>query len=225
MVIETREQVMEKVMSMEKPNCPHCGGEMNIWETPPMTFGDGLGWGTPYLFICFNDECPLYKQGWDHMQENFAHRASYRCMNYPGTEQFELIPVFSPMGARGQIIDDQVLLQQEALKENIKKGFSILADCYVSKETPTILSLLLDPAEPMRVRVKAAEMLGDIGELEAIEPLRSLKVGNNVLQKGIEEALQKIHKRFYTRECPFCAEIIKKRANVCKHCGKDVAGN
>jgi len=37
-------------------------------------------------------------------------------------------------------------------------------------------------------------------------------------------AVSKIHTRFFTRECPFCAEVIKKRANVCKHCGKDVAG-
>jgi hypothetical protein len=197
---------------------------MSIWESPPMTFGDGLGWGTPYLFICFNDECPLYRRGWEHMQETYAHNASYRCMNYPGTDQYELIPVFSPMGAKGQIIDDQVMLEQEMLKENIKKGFSILADCYVGKDGATVLSLLLDPAEPMRVRVKAAEMIGDVGELDAIEPLRNLKVGNEILQNGIEDAVQKIHERFFTRECPFCAEVIKKRATVCKHCGKDVAG-
>ena len=29
---------------------------------------------------------------------------------------------------KGQIIDDQILLEQEMLKEAIKKGFSILAD-------------------------------------------------------------------------------------------------
>ncbi len=104
MNFETREQVMEKVMTMDKPKCPHCQAEMNIWETPSMTFGDGLGWGTPYLFVCFNDECSLYQQGWDHIQENFAHTASYRCMNYPGTDQYEVIPVFSPVGGTGQII-------------------------------------------------------------------------------------------------------------------------
>ncbi len=40
----------------------------------------------------------------------------------------------------------------------------------------------------------------------------------------IEKAIQKIHARHYTRDCPFCAEIIKKRAKICKHCGKEVAG-
>ena len=110
------------------------------------------------------------------------------------------------------------------MKQNIKKGFSILADCYVNKDGVTILRLLMDSAEPVRVRLKAAEMIGDIGELESIEPIRNLKFGNQRLQEQVDGAVQKIHKRFYTRECPFCAEIIKKRAKVCKHCGKEVAG-
>jgi len=34
----------------------------------------------------------------------------------------------------------------------------------------------------------------------------------------------RIHERHFTRECPFCAEVIKRRAKICKHCGKDVTG-
>jgi len=224
MAFETREQVLERVMEMAKPACPHCDVEMSLWEVPPINFSDGLGWGEPFLFVCFNEECPAYVSGWKHLEETYAHRASYRCMNYPGTKVFEFMPVFSPHGGTGQMIDDQVLAQQEALKESTKKGFNILATCFVEKDGPTMLRLLLDPAEPARVRVKAAEMLGDIGELEAIEPLRSLKVGNDLIQKKVDESVTKIHARFFTRECPFCAEIIKQRAKTCKHCGKEVAG-
>ena len=82
----------------------------------------------------------------------------------------------------------------------------------------------MDPAHPNRVRQKAAEMIGDIGEVEAIEPLRNVKFGNALVQKEVAAAISKIHARHFTRECPFCAEVIKKRANVCKHCGKEVAG-
>lgn len=224
MAFETREEVLEKVLAMKKPICPHCGEQMNLWEVPPISIGDGLGWGTPYLFICFNDSCSLYTQGWDHMKENYAHTASYRCMNYPGTEQFELIPVFSAMGAKGQIIDEEARAAEEAQKEAIKRGFSILAECYVTKDGPAVLRILIDPTEAMRVRTKAAEMLGDIGEIDAVEPLRNLKVGNQILETKLQEAVDKIHARNYTRECPFCAEIIKKRAKICKHCGKEVAG-
>lgn len=224
MVFETKEEVLEKVLNMKKPDCPHCSQEMNIWEVPPINYSDGLGWGTPYLFMCFNDNCPLYKSGWDNLMENYAHNASYRCINFPGTENFELIPVFSKAGGAGQKIDENVIAEQEILKENIKKGFSILADCYVNKDTVTILRLLLDATEPVRVRIKAAEMLGDIGELEAIEPVRNLKFGNQMLQNAVNDTVKSIHERFFTRECPFCAEIIKKRAKLCKHCGQDVAG-
>jgi len=223
-MFETREQVLEGILAQKKPVCPHCQETMNLWEVPPITVGDGLGWGTPFLYICFNDNCSLYRQGWDNMKDNYAHTASYRCMNYPGTEQFELIPVFSNMGGRGQIIDEHGIAEEEALKEAIKSGFAMLAECYVNKDDPAVLNVLLDSSQPNRVRQKAAEMMGDIGELEAIEPLRNSKFGNEIVQKEVDQAIKKIHERFFTRECPFCAEIIKKRAKICKHCQKDVAG-
>ena len=225
MYTETKQEYLERVLEMKKPLCPHCTQEMSLWEVPPVNFSDGLGWGAPYLFLCFNDECPLYVQGWEELEEKYAQKASMRCFNYPGTDQFECMPVFSPMGAKGQILDDQTMVEQEALNANIKKGFSILADCYVNKDGVTVLQLLTDPCEPIRVRIKAAEMIGDIGEIEAIDPLRSLRVGNALLAEKIEKAISKIHERYFTQECPFCAEIIKKRAKICKHCGKDVAGH
>ncbi len=224
MNFETKEQVLEKILDQEKPLCPHCSKEMSLWEVPSIPMGDGLGWGEPYLFVCFNDECPLYLKGWDSVQENFGHNASYRCMCYPRSGKFECMPVFGKSGGSGQVVDDEVLMQEEILKESIKKGFSILAGCYIEKDQVTVLRLLLDSTEPAKVRLKAAEMIGDIGGIEAIEPVRNLKFGNDLIQKQLDESIKKIHEKNYTRECPFCAEIIKKRAKVCKHCGKDVAG-
>jgi hypothetical protein len=224
MTFETKEQVLERVMSAEKPKCPHCGVEMNLWEVPPVPFGDGLGWGTPYLYLCFNDDCSLYVEGWDNIETNYGHKSSYRCLCYPGEENFECMPVFGSQGGKGQIIDEQVIIEQELLKEATKKGFSILADSYTSKDWMTALNLLIDASQPARVRIKAAEMLGDIGELDVIDPLKNCTFGNELLQTEVEKAIGKIHKRYFTRECPFCAEIIKKRAKICKHCSKDVAG-
>jgi hypothetical protein len=224
MAIETKEQVLEKILEMEKPCCPHCNEVMSIWEAPLVTFSDGIGWGEPYLFLCFNDECALYKSGWDNLQEHYAQHASYRCFCYPSSGKFEVMPVFGSQGAKGQQIDETILAEQEALKENIKKGFSILAECYVSNDGPTVMKIILDPTEPSRVRLKAAEMIGDIGGLDAVDPLRDLKVGNELVDKELKKAVARIHERFFTRECPFCAEIIKDRAKICKHCGKEVAG-
>ena len=224
MAFETKEQILEKILSEKKPVCPQCGEEMKLWEVPSIPVGDGLGWGVPYLFLCFNDDCPLYKKGWDDLKEHYAQQASYRCLCYPGTNKFELMPVFSSIGGRGQIIDEEIIAQQEVLKESIKKGFSLLATCYVEKDWVTVVRILLDATEPSRVRLKAAEMIGDLAELEAVEPIRNYKFGNKILQESVDKAVKKIHERYFTRECPFCAEIIKKRAKICRHCGKEVAG-
>ena len=83
---------------------------------------------------------------------------------------------------------------------------------------------MTDPHEPVRVRIKAAEMAGDLAGLEAIDLINNYKFGNEILEKKAKEAVGKIHERHFTRECPFCAEIIKERAKVCKHCGQEVAG-
>ncbi|WP_373498413.1 zinc ribbon domain-containing protein [Desulfococcus sp.] len=224
MAIETKDQFLERMMMQEKPNCPHCNQLMSVWEVPPINFSDGLGWGAPYLFVCFNDDCSLYKDGWQNIEENYGHLASYRCICYLGEKNFECMPVFSAVGGTGQVIDDQVMLQEEVLKENIKKGFSILADCYVNQNTIEILRLLLDSGQPARVRLKAAEMMGDIGPVEAVDALKTARFGNEKLQEEVLKAVRKIHERHFTRECPFCAEIIKSRAKICRHCGKEVAG-
>jgi predicted RNA-binding Zn-ribbon protein involved in translation (DUF1610 family) len=224
MNFETKEQVLERIMDQVKPVCPHCGQEMEIWEVPPVAFSDGLGWDSPYMYVCFNDECPLYINGWDNLWENFSQRASYRCIKSPNDKNFEAMPVFSPIGGQGQVIDDQVMAEREALRENIKKGFSILAECYVSKDEVTVMQMLMDATQPARVRLKAAEMAADVGGLDAIELITNHKFGNRTLQEKADEAVGKIHERHFTRECPFCAEIIKKRAKVCKHCDKEVAG-
>lgn len=221
----TKEEYLQELLTKPKPKCPHCGSEMSLWEVPPVTFSDGLGWGEPFLFVCFNDECPPFVGGWDDMEENYGHRASFRCFNYPNTDKFELMPVFGKTGGEAQIISEETLSEQEVLKERIKTGFSILADSYVNNDFMKMISMLSDPLEPVRVRLKAAEMLGDAADvIEVIEPMRNIKAPNQVIAEEMEKAIEKIHGRCFTRECPFCAEIIKKRAKICKHCNKEVAG-
>ncbi|GAB6096515.1 hypothetical protein JCM14469_27680 [Desulfatiferula olefinivorans] len=224
MSFESREETLEKIMAAPKPKCPHCNQPMDLWEVPPISFSDGLGWGVPYLYVCFNDNCPLFVNGWDDIMEQVGQRSSVRCMNYPGTKQFEMLPVFSSFGGSGQVVTDETVARQKAHEEAIKSGFSILADCYVNKDLVQILKMTLDGQEPTRVRLKAAEMLGDLAETEAVDPLRNTKFGNLKLQETVDTAIAKIHERCFTRECPFCAEIIKKQAKICKHCKMEVAG-
>ncbi len=222
-MFETREELLEKYIKMDKPLCPHCDTEMTLWEVPSINFSDGLGWQTPYLFICFNDDCSSYKKGWEHLQETMEAPASYRCIQEPGTTNFEYMPVFSPMGATGGKLDDAVLIEQEARKELQKQTFSVLTDYYISKDWDEILKICLDPKIPAKARLKAAEMVGELGDAEAAEHLVNHKFPTPVLQDGVAKAIEQLHERHFTRECPYCAEIIKKRATLCKHCNKEVS--
>ncbi len=223
MAFETKEQLLEKYIEMDKPRCPHCEQEMTLWEIPPINFSDGLGWGTPYLFVCFNDECSSFKSGWDNLKDTMEMGASYRCYIEPGTTNFEYMPVFSAAGGTGGKVDDEALIHQEAKKELLKQTFSVLTDYYMTKDWDEILKISLDALIPDRARLKAVEMVGEIGESEATEHLLNHKFPTPVLQKGVDDAIQQLHERHYTRECPYCAEIIKKRAKLCMHCNKEVS--
>ena len=222
MAILTREDVYNKVVKDKRPVCPHCDQEMLIWECPPMTFSDGLGWGTPYLYVCFNDDCPLYLQGWKDIYEKYAHIASYRCICDPMSGKMDCMPVFSRAGGTGSIIDEEVKAKEEARKAAEKKGLAELQALYEATDAGAILKALLAPETLPPVRFKAAEMIGDVGRLDVIEPIRNYAFENDVVKARAEKSIAQIHKRNYTKECPFCAEIIKARAVVCKHCGKDL---
>ncbi|MBF0608523.1 MAG: hypothetical protein SFH39_13395 [Candidatus Magnetobacterium sp. LHC-1] len=90
----------------EAPNCPYCGQKMKKTETPRFNLSDGLGWCTPYLYVCFNDECSFYVQGWTQIMNNYGKVASYRCIYYPETGDMDTICVYTSDGLRGQIIEE-----------------------------------------------------------------------------------------------------------------------
>ena len=53
--------------------CPHCGERLLAMAMP-----DGVQWEESHHFVCFNDECAYYKEGWEWMDERFGATASYR---------------------------------------------------------------------------------------------------------------------------------------------------
>lgn len=222
MSFETKEQILDKIMHTPVPVCPHCGQAMKIWEVPPVNFSDGLGWGEPYLFVCFNDECPPFVSGWSHFEEEHGHCASTRCFCYPSSGQFEFMPVFSKVGGTGQIVDEDILAKMEQEKVAIKEGFASLAQAYADKDAKVPLEFLLDACAPGRVRIKAADMLEELGGVDCLEALLNKKFGNRLIKEAVEKTIKAVMERTFTRECPYCAEIVKQRAQVCKHCGKDL---
>jgi hypothetical protein len=225
MAVVTKQDVYNKVLEQEKPTCPHCGHIMTIWECPPVNFSDGLGWGTPYLYVCFNDECPLYLNGWKNIMDNYATHASYRCICDPTSESLTMdcMPVFSSEGGRASIVDEEVELAQQARLETRDRQIERLDRLFDREDVHGILDVLLADDGLPEVLCKAAELIGQIGQLDVIEPIRANEFHDDDVLRKIEVAIETIHERNYTKECRYCAEIIKSRALVCKHCGKDLS--
>ncbi|RKX26840.1 MAG: hypothetical protein DRP45_02495 [Candidatus Zixiibacteriota bacterium] len=80
--------------------CPHCGIEMKKWMPP-----EDSSWDRLYHFVCFNDDCPYYVNGWQHMEQNYSQKASYRHRYDPHLDESGPLPVWSSNAHRGRIID------------------------------------------------------------------------------------------------------------------------
>jgi len=61
------------VSSDEQYTCPHCDSRLSPWRSPDLTT-----WGGRILYVCFNDECSYYQEGWDWMWQKYNVKASYR---------------------------------------------------------------------------------------------------------------------------------------------------
>ena len=88
------------------PSCPHCGKPTKRWSTPRFNVGDGAGWSSLFLYVCFNDECPLYVAGWESMMTHYGRTCSVRYMEDPSSGEKSSIPVGHQQALRGDIIED-----------------------------------------------------------------------------------------------------------------------
>ena len=84
----------------EHPVCPHCDQALQAFELP-----DNTGWTGAFHFACFNDDCPYYVRGWDHMMANFAVKASYRYRVDPSIGAPSPLPVWSATALKDRIIE------------------------------------------------------------------------------------------------------------------------
>lgn len=85
----------------DKTICPHCNQKMSKWSSP-----GAYSWGSEYLYICFNDECDYYKNGWDHTFRQIGIKASYRHRYDPTTGQEGPFPVNTPDAGKDCIVND-----------------------------------------------------------------------------------------------------------------------
>lgn len=85
----------------KKPQCKYCQSDMLRWAPP----GNST-WSCEFLWVCFNDECPYFVRGWDHMMKTQEVKASYRNSVNPENGSEGPLPCWSPHAHREAILED-----------------------------------------------------------------------------------------------------------------------
>ena len=88
-------------MAETRPTCRHCETRLSKWLVP-----DGASWDEEFFFVCFNDDCSYYQNGWSWMLQEYSREASYRYMINPTTGGESPLPVWSDMATRDNIVEN-----------------------------------------------------------------------------------------------------------------------
>ncbi len=203
--------------------CPHCEEKLSMCYAPPIHVGDGLGWGSEVLFICLNDDCSLFKNGWEYIDLQYGHNGSYRYMRLPNSNESNNMMVGSKDAFKGSIVDVEELKNKNKRYQQEKEAISKLDTCVEEKNLEPVLFLLLDKYANIDVRKRASKLLVELNDLACIEPLRNFSFRDTHLEQQINMAISSILHAHFLKECPHCAELIKVRAKFCKHCQQDVS--
>jgi hypothetical protein len=217
-MILTKADVYEKTIFAERPVCPYCGEKMRIWACGEAGLGCGGRWGSPYLFICDNDECSLFADGWEHMRESYGRPVSYRCIRYPDSGRTEAMAVYS--FDKSGLLDEADVAADKARGTDADPAVQRLMDFFRAADLTALLSSLFDRRLYYKVRIRAAGLIGELGLVEAIEPMLGFKFQNERVAAQVRQGIARIHEINRTKECPFCAEIVGAEARVCEHCGR-----
>ena len=206
----------------EEHICPHCNQKMSCCEAPAVHVGDGLGWGSDVLFICLNDYCSLFLKGWDHIEGQFGHHASYRYMELPGSKESNVMMVGNKDAFKGSVVDPEAIKNQNQRYREEKEAVKAFETCVEEQNLEPVLKVLLDEAAKKENREKALTYLLKLNDVNCIDPIRNHTYRDAKFEQGIKMAAMQILKNNFKKECPACLEIVKAQAKKCMHCGADL---
>ena len=186
----------------EIPVCPHCDQELSCCEAPPIHIGDGLGWGSEVLYICLNDDCSLFVNGWAQIEEQYGHSSSYRYMQLPGSKEANLMMVGSEDAFKGSIIDLEKVEAQNVRYQDEKKALAALDSAVETRNLEPVMHLILDEAAAIDGRKRAMSMLVALNDLSCIDPIRNHKFRDTSLESGCNIAIQQLLKANFKKARP-----------------------
>jgi hypothetical protein len=207
----------------EERACPHCKTKLELCHAPPVHVGDGLGWGSEYLFICLNDECSLFAGGWEHIENQYGHVGSYRYMEIPGGKESYNMMVAGAGAFTGSIVDVELIKKENKRYQRSRKALAALDTCLEDKNIEPVIVLITDEGTGVKNRKKAIALLVPFNDLSCIEAVRNHTFKDSSLQMEVDKAIATLLANNFQKECPFCKELIKARATVCKHCQKELS--
>ena len=206
----------------EKHICPDCNGTMSCCEVPPVHVGDGLGWGSEVFFICLNDECPTFKNGWAKVEVNYGHKGSFRNMQLPGSTELNVMMVASQIAFTGSIVDPEAMREQNERYKKEKDAIAALDTCVEKKDISPVMTLILDETARPKGRKAAIDLLVKFNDLSCIDPIRNHTFRNTEFEQKCNMIITQLLKENFQKECPYCAELIKAQAQKCMHCKADL---
>ncbi|MBU0944443.1 MAG: zinc ribbon domain-containing protein [Proteobacteria bacterium] len=206
----------------EEHICPTCKTIMSCCEVPPVHVGDGLGWGSEVLFICLNNDCPTFRNGWDKVDVEYGHKASFRNMQLPGSTEENVMMVASELAFTGSIIDPKEMREQNERYMAEKKALAALETCLQDKDITPVMTLILDEAANISSRQQAIDLLIEFNDLSCIDAIRNHTFNKTDLEQKCKLIISQLLKDNFKKECPHCAELIKAQAKKCMHCNTDL---
>jgi len=122
----------------------------------------------------------------------------------------------------GSVIDVAAIKKQNERHSKEKIHTQDLEKCVAENNLTPALTLVLDNCADLATRKRACELLIDLNNLDCIDPIRNHKFIHGEIEMQASLAIKQLLEKNHRMECPYCMEIIKSHAKMCKHCSKEI---
>jgi hypothetical protein len=143
-------------------------------------------------------------------------------MKLPGSDESYNMMVAGRGAFTGSIVDPEEIRKTNKRYRKEKEAIAQLETCVEEKNLEPVLYLLQDDHVSLSIKKRAVALLPELNDLACVEPLRNNNYKDPQLEHTVNMAITGILAANFVKECPFCAELVKVRAKVCKHCQKEL---